>query len=146
MSYFKKSCQGFTLIEILVSAIILVIAVAAFFAVFIYTAKLRIYSSNELRMPINASSWLEKVRSGSTSATEYNNLSAQADIDLNSGSSISQEDYSSDWIIAQEGNIDIVNPGDNTKGALYTTEANVNLGSGANFKKITVTVRWAEEE
>ena len=146
-AYFKKICQGFTLIEILVSAIILATAVAAFFAVFIYTMKLRIYSSNELRMSTNASSWLERVRSGSTSETEYNDpaFTAQANIDLNDAFSIAQEDYNSNWLIAREGNVDIVDPGDKSKGAFYTTE-NIDLGSGVNFKKIAVTVLWDEED
>lgn len=144
MSNFKKPCQGFTLIEIVASTILLNIAVIAFFAVFIYTAKLRVYSTNEFRMSVNASSWLDKVRSGATSATEYNNLSAQTDIDLNDAFSIAKEDYSSNWLIAQEGNVDILDPGDKSKGVFYTTE-NVDFGSGINFKKITVTVLWGEK-
>ncbi len=144
MSYFKESSKGFTLVEILTSTILLVIAAAAFFAVFVSTAKLRIYSSNELRMSISASSWLEKVRTGSTGATEYDNLTAQAATDLNNAASIFQEDYTG-WIAANESNIDIVNPGDNTKGALYTTDENIDLGSGVDFKKITVTVLWDEK-
>ena len=142
---YNKSTKGFTLVEILVSAMILIVAVAAFFALFIYTAKLRMSSVNELRMSMNASSWLEKVRTGATGGTEYNNLSAQTNIDFNSASSILQEAYT-DWIIENEGNIDITNPGDNSKGAFYSTEQNVDLGSGVNFKKITATVLWDEEE
>jgi len=140
MTNFKKPCHGFTLIEIVASTILLNIAVIAFFAVFIYTAKLRVYSTNEFRMSANASSWLEKVRPGSVSATKYNNLSAQTDIDLNAAASIFQEDYTA-WIIANEGNVDIQNPG----GATYTIEDNINLGSVAIFKKITVTVLWDEK-
>jgi Tfp pilus assembly protein PilV len=141
MSYFKNSSRGFTLVEILISSILLIIAAAAFFAVFVSMAKLRVYSSNELRMLISASSWLEKVRTGSTSATEYDNLAAQAGIDLNSDLSIFKEDYINKWIIATKSNVDMTGSG---KGALYTTEENVNLDSGANFKKITITVLWDE--
>jgi len=140
MSNLKKPCQGFTLIEIVASTILLSIAIIAFFAVFVYTAKLRVYSTNEFRMSMNASSWLEKVRSGSTYDTEYNNFSAQTDIDLNAVASIFQEDYTT-WIIAREGNVDIPNPG----GVTYTIEDNISLDSGANFKKITVTVLWDEK-
>jgi len=145
MSHFKKSNKAFTLVEILASTILLVVAAAAFFTLFISTAKLRTYSLNEFRMSINASSWLEKVRTGSTSGTEYSNLTTQATTDLNDGASIFQEDYANSWIIANEGNVDIANPGDNTKGALYTTEENVSFGSGVNFKKITATVLWDEK-
>jgi len=140
MSYFRKSHRGFTLIEILASTILLNIAAIAFFAVFVYTAKLRIYSTNEFRMSVNASSWLEKIRSGSVNKTKYNNLSAQTGIDLNNAASIFPEDYTA-WIISGEGNVDITSPG----GALYTTENNIDLGSGAYFKKITVTVSWDEK-
>ncbi len=140
MSNYKKFRQGFTLVEVLVSVILLVLAAIAFFSVFIYTAKLRVYASNDFRMMTNASSWLEQVKTGSTSATEYNSLSAQTDIDLNAGASILQEDYTN-WIIANEGNVDIQSPG----GASYTTEDNIDLGSGANFKKITMTVNWDEK-
>ena len=143
MSYLKKHCHGFTLIEILVSAMLLIVAVIAFFAIFISAAKLRIFSLNEFRMLANASSWLEKGRTGFTDATKYNNLTAQADIDLNSAASILQEDYTN-WIVASEGNVDIVNPGDNSKGALYTVEENIDLNSGTSFKKITVSVLWDE--
>ncbi|MDP8297657.1 MAG: prepilin-type N-terminal cleavage/methylation domain-containing protein [Candidatus Orphnella occulta] len=141
MSYFRKSHRGFTLIEILASTILLNIAAIAFFAVFVYTAKLRIYSTNEFRMSVNASSWLEKIRLGSVNKTKYNSLSAQTDIDLNDAVlSIFPEDYTA-WIISGEGNVDITSPG----GALYTIEDNIDLGSGAYFKKITVTVSWDEK-
>ena len=141
MSNYRKSHKGFTLVEIMASVILLVLAAIAFFSVFIYTAKLRVYASNDFRMSANASSWLEKVKSGST--VEYNdpNFIAQTDIDLNAGASILQEDYTNDWIIADEGNVDIQSPG----GVSYTTENNINLGSGANFKKTTVTVKWDEK-
>ena len=138
---YNRPPKGFTLVEILVSAMILIVAVAAFFALFIYTAKLRMSSVNELRMSMNASSWLEKVRTGSTSATEYNNLNTQTDIDFNNVSSILQEDCTN-WIIENEGNVDMANP----KGAFYSTEQNVDLGSGVDFKKITATVLWDEDD
>lgn len=145
MTYLKKPCHGFTLVEILTSTMILVVVSAAFFAVFISVAKLRVHSVNAFRLSVDASSWLEKVRTGSTSATEYDNLTTQTDIDLNDAASILQEDYNN-WITANESNIDIENPGDNTKGALYTVEENIDLGSGVDFKKITVTVLWDELE
>ncbi len=141
MRYSKRGSRGFTMVEVLVSTMILVVVGAAFFTLFISTSKLKAYSVNEVRLYVNAISWLEKIKAGYDSATRYNNLAAETDIDLNDAASILQEDYNN-WIVANDSSIDIENPGDNTKGALYTVEEGVDLGSGINFKKVTIKVLW----
>ncbi len=129
--------KGFSFIEILVSMIILSIAIAATFASYIAMARLRTFSENELEAYYNAQAWLERVRTGSSAATRYSGLSAGPDkIDLNDAlDSILQEDYNI-WAMANKPKVAM---SDTT----YQID-DIDFGSGANFKKITVEVKWNE--
>jgi prepilin-type N-terminal cleavage/methylation domain-containing protein len=137
----NRSDRGLTLVEILVSTILLLIIVAAAYSSFISATRMSIFSRNELEAYQNASVWLEEVRTGATPATRYNNLTATASsVDLNDATSILQKDYmgtvtpSEAWPLASKANITALNAG-------YTVE-----DGPYNFKKVTVTVNWTEKE
>lgn len=142
---YSRLRNGFTLVEILVSTVVLLLAITAFFAVFMNTGKFRVGSENKLEIYVSVMSWLEKVRTGQSSSARYENIAAQTDVDLNDGSSILPEDYSN-WLVANKGSVDMQNPGDNSKGVLYSVDDSVDLGSGVNFKKITVEATWDQLE
>ncbi len=140
----KRLCKGFTLSEIVISAIILIIVIGAFFSFFVATAHLRAKPENKFEIAISALSWLERVRTGYTASTRYGSLSAETNVELNDASSILPENYNN-WITPNESNVNITNPGDDSRGVFYTVE-NVDLGSGINFKKISVTALWSDRE
>ena len=126
--------KGFTLVEIMVSMIILVITVVSAFAAFISTARLRAYSVNEREAYHNAASWLERVRA----EKRYGELNDGENRDIDAAApaaSILLEDYSA-WPMATKPKVNIQN-------AEYTIE-DVDLGSGEIFKRITVEVQWDE--
>jgi prepilin-type N-terminal cleavage/methylation domain-containing protein len=135
MTYFRRQQKGFSFIEILVSMIILSIAVAATFASYVATAKLRAFSENELEAYYNAQAWLERVRTGFSSQTKYTGLIHGQNRNLNAANSILRENYNN-WHMALKPKVQM----NDTRYAI----SNANLGSGQNFKKITVTVRWDE--
>jgi prepilin-type N-terminal cleavage/methylation domain-containing protein len=135
MIYFKKQKRGFSFIEIVVSMIILSIAIAATFTSFVAMAKLRAFSENELEAYYNAQAWLERVRTGFSSQTIYTSLIHGQNRNLNAVNSILQENYNN-WHMALKPKVQM----GNTSYAI----SNADLGSGQNFKKITVTVRWDE--
>ena len=134
MMYRVEYRKGFSLIEILVSIIILIIAIAGTFTVYVSTARLRAFSENELEARYNAQSWLEHVRVGCNPATKYSNLGVTAKKNINALDSIMREDYST-WPMAKK-------PKVNINDVSYTiTERS--LGSDEyKFKKITVEVEW----
>ena len=142
MSYFTNNTKGFSLVEILGAIIILAIAVAGSLGFFASIAKLRIASDNELEAFVNASTWLEHIRTGERPAIRYNALIPQTGIDLNHAVSIFPEDYANEWPLAYKNKSKIVVP--SPGGATYTVEEGINLGSGYNFKLITVEVKWQE--
>ncbi len=127
--------KGFSFIEITVAMIILSIAIAATFASYIAMARLRIFSENELEACYNAQAWLERVRTGSSTATRYSNLNDSENNDLNALDSILQEDYNL-WAMANKPKVAM---SDTT----YQID-DIDLGSGVIFKKITVEVKWNE--
>lgn len=127
--------KGFSLVEILVSMILLIIAIGASFTLFMTTSRLRTSSDNELEAYYNAQQWLEHVRTGFSAATRYNALIADGvPKDLNV-SSILPENYDI-WPMANKPKVEMLD-------TTYTID-NVDLGSGVNFKKITVEVKWEE--
>jgi type II secretory pathway pseudopilin PulG len=143
MTSHNRYRKAFSLVEILVSMIILIIAIAATFTTYIATARLRIFAENELEAYYNAQSWLDRVRTGSSDKTRYTNLINQSK-DLNDPDSIMQENYE-DWHMAKK-------PKVNMTDTAYTIEK-VSLTGYADpdddlyaFKKISVEVKWEEPD
>jgi prepilin-type N-terminal cleavage/methylation domain-containing protein len=133
----EKYYKGFSLVEIIVSMMILAIAAGAVFATFLSTARLRVFSENELEAHYNALSWLEQVRTGATVDTQYNQLPNHVDMLLDDTDSILTEDYDN-WPMANKPKVQMTD-------ARYTV-SDVDLGSGVLFKRIAVTARWEEQE
>ena len=126
--------KGFSLVEIMVAMIVLVIAVAFATTVFISGARLRAYSVNEREAYHNAASWLERVRA----EKRYGELNDGENRDIDAAApaaSILSEDYNN-WPMA-------IKPKVNMQNAEYTIE-DVDLGSGEIFKRITAEVQWDE--
>jgi type II secretory pathway pseudopilin PulG len=134
MIYCQNRCKGFSLVEILVSIVILIIAIVGTFAVFTGTTRLRYFSENELEARYLAQSWLEHVKTGSSPATRYHSINTVSNKDLNALDSILREDYSN-WPMANKSAVSI-------NGASYTVTG-ISIGSDEYpFKKITVEVEW----
>lgn len=137
MKYHSGHSNGFSLIEIIVSMMILAIAASAVFTTFLSTARLRTFSENELEANYNAASWLEQVRTGATADTRYHGIPNHTDMSLNDAGSILTEDYNI-WPMANKPKVQMTD-------ASYTV-SDVDLGSGALFKRIAVKVEWDEQE
>jgi type II secretory pathway pseudopilin PulG len=134
MIYHKNCCRGFSLVEILVSIIILIIAIVGTFTVFTSTTRLRHFSENELEARYLAQSWLEHVRTGCSPATRYRSINTVSGKDLNAVDSILRENYSN-WPMAKKSVISV-------NDVSYTV-AEISIGSDEYpFKKITVEVEW----
>ena len=131
------SDKGFTFIEIITSTVVMATIAAAVYGTALSTMKLTTFSRNEMEAHINANTWLEQVKTGQTSATRYNNLNNATWVDINNGSSILQEDYSSVWSLVSVPNVTNLL-------ADYKIET-IELGSGTPLKKVTVRVRWDED-
>jgi type II secretory pathway pseudopilin PulG len=136
MTSHNRYRKAFSLVEILVSMLILIIAIAATFATYIATARLRVFAENELEAYYNAQAWLDRVRTGSSDKTRYANLIHLIETkDLNHPDSIMQENYEN-WHMAKK-----------PKVAMSDTTYQIDdrdFGSGVNFKKLTVEVKWNE--
>jgi len=128
-----KCGNGFTIVELLVSSIILVTISCLFFAAMLSMAKLSNFSRNELEAYSSASAWLEQVRTGASSNTQYNNLSACGWTNV---TNLLPSSDPSLWELA--GRVD------NLAGA-YSVE-DVDLGSGVLFKKISIKLTWDERQ
>jgi Tfp pilus assembly protein PilW len=135
MANYNKYRRGFSLVEIMVSMIMLVITIAASVTLYMSAAKLRVFSDNELEAYYSAQAWLDHVRTGFSAETGYDSLTDGESRDLNAVDSILREDYNN-WPMSAKPK---VNMGDTT----YTIE-DVDLDSGEIFKKVTVEVKWDE--
>jgi prepilin-type N-terminal cleavage/methylation domain-containing protein len=137
MTYLEN--KGVTLVELIVGTLVLGILVASVYATYISTANFLSFTKEELSATAEASRWIERVRTGGTSATRYNSLTNVSDRDLNANNSILQENYTDPavWPFAGVAK-DLI--------AEYTIDDNKDLGSGApfKFKKITVKVKWKQ--
>ena len=133
---YGKYCKGFSLIEIIVSMMILAISSGAVFTTFLSTARLRTFSENELEANYNAASWLEQVRTGNAVGTRYHGIPNHTDMSLDDADSILTENYNN-WPMANKPTVQMTD-------ASYTV-SDVNLGSGV-FKRIVVKVEWEEQE
>ncbi|MFA5069306.1 MAG: prepilin-type N-terminal cleavage/methylation domain-containing protein [Candidatus Omnitrophota bacterium] len=127
--------RAFTLVEIMVSVMVLAIAIGSAFAVYMSIAKLRIFTKNELEAYYNAQSWLDRVRTGYGSIRRYHDMVDAEAKDLNAVDSVCREDYNA-WAMAFRPKVQMTNTG-------YTIN-DTDLGSGIDFKAITVEVKWNE--
>lgn len=138
MNYVNKYYKGFSLVEIITATFVLGLVALVSYATFFSVMKLTTTSRNELEAYAEASRWLEEVEA----AVDYDDLIAQDNVDLNNASSISREDYTNPsstdfWPFANKPNVSNLQ-------ARYTTQPWINLGSGMNFRKVTIRVGWDE--
>ncbi|MDD5503907.1 MAG: prepilin-type N-terminal cleavage/methylation domain-containing protein [Candidatus Omnitrophica bacterium] len=127
--------RAFTLVEIMVSVLVMAIVIGSAFAVYMSIAHLRMFTKNELEAYYNAQSWLDKVRTGYGGIGRYHDMVDAEAKDLNAADSVCQEDYNA-WAMALRPKVQMTNTG-------YTI-SDTDLGSGVEFKAITVEVKWNE--
>ena len=132
--------EGVTIVEILISGLILTIAAASSYAVMLSVIQVGNMSRNEIEALANASSWLDRVRMGITSASRYNglrddyNTNGTVDRDLNAEDSVYKKDYKNEWSVASNANVTNLT-------ASYNIDE-VNLGSGTPFMRVRVDINW----
>jgi type II secretory pathway pseudopilin PulG len=126
-----KCFKGFTIIELLVSTIILVTVSCLFFAAMLSMSKLTTTSRSELEAYASANMWLERVRTGAAANTRYNAINTCSWTNIAGGILPSNP---STWKLNSKV--------DNLAGTYAVS--NADLGSGALFKKISVKLTWDE--
>lgn len=132
MKYFGRSCKAYTLIEIMISSLVLALVSAGVYAAMVAQLRLTGFSINELEANRNAAAWLERVKA----TKQYSELADLAPVSGLLNDAFLYEDYSA-WPLADQV--------DNLQ-AKYTIEEK-DLSPGATFAKptkITVEVTWEE--
>ncbi|MFC1807982.1 type II secretion system protein J [Candidatus Omnitrophota bacterium] len=151
MIIFKERRKGFTLIEILISSLMLAIVVASAYGIFIATVRMTSFSRNELEAYRNASAWLDRVRA---ELSQDEVTLGQNNIDLNdAANSIAQEDHAANWPLATDSiNVDNLQATYRTDFTAATggVPEDLDLGAGTlqdgttpfTFRRVDATISW----
>ena len=135
-----KNNKGVTLIELLVSAVLLTIAAVSSYAVFLSISSLSSLSRDELEANTEIGGWIERVRTGATVNTTWQNLASTTWRDLNAATSMLQTNYLTQWPLSTQRTSTL-----NLNADYQINDANFNSNTNYRFRRVDLRVRWDEK-
>ena len=150
MRYFLDNNKGLTMVEVLVSAVLLTIISVISYSVFLSTSSLSSYSSDELEAKTEIGGWMEQVRTGATPGTTWQDLPITGIgpddwVGLDTGPSILQTFYKTashpdEWPLSSDRT-----SVSNLDAAYQINDKSFNSETDYRFRRVDIRVQWDEK-
>lgn len=146
MRHFLNKNKGLTMVEVLVSAMLLTIISVISYSVFLSTSSLSSYSRDELEAETEIGGWMEQVRTGAAPNTTWQDLPTGGGwVEIDQGASIVQTFYKTpghpdEWPLSSDRT-----SVSNLNAAYQINDESFNSTSAYDFRKVELRVTWDEK-